>query len=116
MKAFLFLLAVGVVLALLLAGKTAWGQGLIDDARQWWKLRSMQAAAAIALVPQFVGIWADYFGNLWPQAQSILMQVLPGTTQNALTIAGAVFAFYRLVRQSNLPRWPSFDDVESADK
>lgn len=116
MGTLMFLLIVGVLFALALLAKSAWGEGLVDDAKQWWRLRSMQAAAAVALVPQFLMEWADFIGSFWPDAQAIILQLLPGSAADTLTVVGALFALARLFKQrsSDRPRWPSADDTDAA--
>lgn len=104
MNTLLFLAAVAVLLAAAFLAVSKWGGGLVEDARAWWRLRSMQVAAGVALVPQLLDALLVYVGDLMPEAQAIFLTVLPEPAQNALTVAGALFAFYRLVRQRAPPR------------
>lgn len=104
MNTLLFLALVAALLLVALLVVSKWGHGLVDDARAWWRLRSMQVATAAALLPQLLDGLLAYVGDLMPEAQQIFLAVLPEPAQNALTVVGAVFAFYRLVRQRGPPK------------
>lgn len=109
-----FLLAVLVVGALVLLFASSFGEGLVDDAKQWWRLRSIQIAGIVAALPQLVELWVIWFGDVWPDASHLLLQVLPGKSGKTITIIGALFAIARLIKQRGLPRIPAVDPTDQA--
>lgn len=114
MSPIFFLLALAVAVAVILLCFSTVGSGLVDEARQWWRLRSMQLAGAVAVVPQLAELYLHWAGDLWPQVSAILMQLFPGESANTISVIGAAFAIARLVLQTRLPRIPKPDPTDAA--
>lgn len=108
---FLSLVALLVVGVLYVASLN---DALVEEARVWWRLRSMQFATAVAVAPQAIDALLSYFSSLFPEVQAIFLSVLPQEAQNALSLAGAGFALYRLLKQRGLPRIVHDDPADRA--
>lgn len=115
MKTLLFTLLALVVVVAYLIYKDRWGAGLIDEAKTWWKLRTMQVASAIGTIPAAVAVYVEYFGSLWPEATQYVMQLLPASTHPLLISIGAAFAIARMGVQRGLPKWPKLKPSEDPD-
>lgn len=114
MSPIFFLLALVIVVAIVLLAYSTFGQGLVAEARQWWRLRSMQLAAAVAVVPQLAELYLQWGGDLWPQVSAILYSIFPGDSANTISVIGALFAIARLLLQTGLPRLSVADPTDAA--
>lgn len=116
MKTLLVLILVLIAVATYLWAKSSWGDGLVDEARQWWRLRTMQLAAALGTIPTGLAIYVEYFGSLWPEATQWALQVLPAGAHQTIVVIGGLLAIARLGIQRGIPRWPSPRPVDPTDQ